>query len=80
MCHIAYVSNNGADQTVYKHLCCLLLDSKICLLSTFIRGPFGKYVAWSFFSVTDQHTHSCLVSFSTAICPLCQDINFMIML
>ena len=28
-----------------------------------IRGAFGKYVAWSFFSVTDKQTHSCLVSF-----------------
>ena len=28
-----------------------------------LRGAFGKYVARSFFSVTDKQTHSCLVSF-----------------
>ena len=28
-----------------------------------IRGAFGKFLAWSFISVTDLHTLSCLVSF-----------------
>ena len=33
------------------------------LYIAYIRGACGKYVAWSFFSVTDKQTHSCLVSF-----------------
>ena len=28
-----------------------------------VRGAFGKFLAWSFISVTDIHTLSCLVSF-----------------
>ena len=28
-----------------------------------LRGAFGKYVARSFFSVTDKQTHLCMVSF-----------------
>ena len=28
-----------------------------------IRGAFGKFLAWSFISVIDLHTLSCLVSF-----------------
>ena len=38
---------------------------KLCFLVLLhnIRGAFGKYVARSFFSVTDKHTQSCLVSF-----------------
>ena len=27
-----------------------------------VRGPFGKFVAWWFISVTDKQTNSCLVS------------------
>ena len=45
-----------------------------------IRGAFGKYIARSFFSVTDKQPHSCMVSFLAAICPLCLGINFIIML
>ena len=45
-----------------------------------IRGAFGKYVARSFFSVTDKQTHLCLVSFLITVCPLCQGTNFIIML
>ena len=29
----------------------------------YLPGAFGKYIAWSFFSVTDKQTHLCLVSF-----------------
>ena len=32
-------------------------------IDVIVRGAFGKYVARSFFSVTDKQTHSCMVSF-----------------
>ena len=40
----------------------------ICIYSdkvhgTYIRGAFGKFLAWSFISVTNLQTLSCLVSF-----------------
>ena len=37
-----------------------LFDMKRLL---YIRGAFGKFLAWSFISVTDLQTLSCLVSF-----------------
>ena len=33
------------------------------VLFGFLRGAFGKYLAWSFISVTDLQTLSCLESF-----------------
>ena len=39
-----------------------------------------KYVAWSFILVSEEQTHSCLVSFKTAMIPLCDGINFKKML
>ena len=35
-----------------------------------IRGAFGKFLAWSYISVTNLQTLSCLVSFKRAIFPL----------
>ena len=58
----------------------IIKSSKIYSNVIEVRGPFGKYVARSFFSVTDKQTHSCLVSLETAICRLCLGINFIIML
>ena len=36
---------------------------KFTVLRAIIRGAFGKFLAWSFISVTDLQNLSCLVSF-----------------
>ena len=54
---------------------CTLVQHNIGFKSD-IRGAFGKFLAWSFISVTDLQTFSCLVSFQRAIFPLCYGTNF----
>ena len=41
-----------------------------------VTRALGKFVAWSFISVTDLKTLSCLVSFKRADFPLFYCINF----
>ena len=42
-----------------------------------LRGAFGKFLAWSFISVTDLQTLLCLISFERTLFPLCHGTNFM---
>ena len=44
-----------------------LLIFKIKWLDPLLRRTFGKFLAWSFISVTDLQALSCLVSFLRAI-------------
>ena len=42
-----------------------------------IRGVIRKFLAWSYISVTDLQTLSCLISFIRTIFPLCYGTNYM---
>ena len=48
-------------QVFKKHQFAYKCKSAVC--SHDIRGAFGKFLAWSYISVTDLQTLSCLVSF-----------------
>ena len=56
----------NSEDPVDAAKCCMGLQ---CLLrlkhhsGTEIQGAFGKFLAWSFISVTNLQTISCLVSF-----------------
>ena len=40
-----------------------LKHNSLQIYLSLVRGAFGKFLAWSFISVTDLQTLSCLVSF-----------------